>query len=526
VAPGMKAVICASVACGIAALCAAATAGACRNDADAAQPVEYSVGYASPDAFRSAVAQEHATVVARMSALRIARLRTTAEAAARMARSPGIRFVECIVKRTNASEPALLPALGKTTAWEWQFAAAHEDAVPGWVLRAASSVTIAVVDTGADLTAPDIAAKDPTAYSPRTGTSDVRDNLGHGTFVASLAAGSVTNGDGIAGFGGDAKLLIVKAGAGDGSLADVDEAAAIAYAVDQGAQIINLSFGGTTTSAAERSAIDYATTHGVLVVVAAGNHYLAGNPVLYPAALVQPIGSNGIGGTGLSVGASTNTGARAAFSNTGTYLSLVAPGDGVFSAVSSTSPATSFPRVQLPGSTQGLYGYGSGTSFAAPEVAGAAALVMAANPVLSAQDVARVLKETASGGGAWTPELGFGVLDVAKAVQVATGALSETARAALKLAVSIVHRRVRLSASLSSLVPGVSTAARTVTFDRYNATRKRWQRLRTVRTRADGRAVLTLRGGAKTRLRFRVRWAGALDLGPASSNPVIAKARR
>jgi subtilisin family serine protease len=68
------------------------------------------------------------------------------------------------------------------------------------VQRAASSVTIAVVDTGADVSAPDNAARNPTTFTPRTGTADVRDNVGHGTFVAALAAGSVTNGEGIAEF--------------------------------------------------------------------------------------------------------------------------------------------------------------------------------------------------------------------------------------------------------------------------------------------------------------------------------------
>ena len=211
-----------------------------------------------------------------------------------LSRLPGIRFVERVAERTNAAEPGLQAATAKGTPWEWQFTAAREDRVPDWVERAASSVTIAVVDTGADVSAPDIAAKNPTTYSPRTGTAEVRDTVGHGTFVAALAAGSVTNGEGIAGFGGDAKLMIIKAGAGDGSISDVDEAAAISYAVDHGARIINLSFGGTTTSTTEKNAIDYATSHGVLVVAAGGNHYLNGNQTIYPAALVQPLESKGM----------------------------------------------------------------------------------------------------------------------------------------------------------------------------------------------------------------------------------------
>ena len=127
------------------------------------------------------------------------------------------------------------------------------------------------------------------------------------------------------------------------------------------------------------------------------------------------MGSNGAGGAGLVVAASTRNGARAAFSNTGSWVSLAAPGEGVLGAVSEQSSPTAYPRVALPGA-RGLFGYASGTSFAAPQVAGAAALVWGVNPALSARDVARILKETASGHGAWTPELGYGVIDVAAAV--------------------------------------------------------------------------------------------------------------
>jgi thermitase len=72
----------------------------------------------------------------------------------------------------------------------------------------------------------------------------------------------VTNGEGIAGFGGDAQLLIVKAATGSSTITDVDEAAAIVYAVDHGARIINLSFGGPSTSTTERRAVDYAVAQG------------------------------------------------------------------------------------------------------------------------------------------------------------------------------------------------------------------------------------------------------------------------
>ena len=208
----------------------------------------------------------------------------------------------------------------------------------------------------------------------------------------------------------------------------------------------------------------------MLVVAAAGNDYLIGNPVFYPAALLQPVGSNGVGGIGLAVAASTDSGERASFSNTGTYVSLAAPGDGVFSAVSSTSPRRPTRASPLPGSTRGLYGYGSGTSFAAPEVAGAAALVMAANPLLGATDVARVLKESASGAGAWTPELGFGVIDVAAAVALATGTTAEPSRAGLRL--SRTRRQAARDADRDAVVarsPRSRAPAARIAFERQRA---------------------------------------------------------
>ena len=93
------------------------------------------------------------------------------------------------------------------------------------------------------------------------------------------------------------------------------------------------------------------------------------------------------------------TGSRAPFSNTGSYLSLAAPGYNVFAAESADAD---WPRAQLPWASPGSYGWASGTSFAAPEVAGAAALVWAANPRLTAPQVAKVLKQSAV-GQAWTP---------------------------------------------------------------------------------------------------------------------------
>ena len=195
----------------------------------------------------------------------------------------------------------------------------------------------------------------------------------------------------------------------------------IVYAVDHGAKIINMSFGGPMSSPAEQSAIAYAAAHGVLLVAAAGNSGQNGNQPSYPAALLQPLGSNGVGGIGLAVAASNLSGARASFSNYGSYISLAAPGENVFGALSSSADPNYWPRQSLPGSVSGSYGYGSGTSYSSPEVAGAAALVWAANPGLRATDVAGILKQSASGHGGWNENTGYGILDAAAAVASAQG---------------------------------------------------------------------------------------------------------
>jgi serine protease len=377
------------------------------------------VTYANEHALTAALEREPARILRRipsLCAIEVSPAGDVGRFATAMAGLPGITRVERRAARSPYVEPALAPAVAAGPL-QWQYAAVRADAVPDEVRRAAQGQTIAVIDTGADLQAPDIAAKAPRAHTVRAGATGVADRNGHGTFVASLAAGSSSNGDGIAGVAGEARLLVVQAGGADGSFSDVEEAAAIVWAVDHGARILNLSLGGPDASTIERRAVDYAVRKGALLVAAAGNEYASGNPVEYPAALLQPVGSNGVGGRGLVVGASTRAGERAAFSSTGSHLSLAAPGLGVFGALSSLSPVSRYPRVPLPGALSGLYGYASGTSFAAPQVAGAAALVWAANPALTASEVASTLEQSASGRGTWTPELGFGVLDAAVAVE-------------------------------------------------------------------------------------------------------------
>jgi subtilisin family serine protease len=491
------------------------------------------VTYRSAAALRAALKRYPARMVKRLPDVRSVEVRPAEPGAFALGVSklPGIVSVDMPERRFSAAEPGLTAMYSAGVPYQWQYTATRAGSVPDTVLRAAASVTIAVIDTGADLTAPDLASKQPATFNVFNGGTDVRDLHGHGTFVASIAAGSVTNGEGIAGFGGDAKLLVVQTGRADGSFTDVDEAEAIVYAVNQGAKVINLSIGGTETSVVERRALEYAAEHGVLVVAAAGNEFEDGNPVEYPAALLQPVGSNGRGGWGLSVGATTKAGTRASFSNTGSWISLAAPGENVFGAISSYTRARSWPRYALPGSSQGVYGYASGTSFAAPQVAGAAALVWAANPALNRDQVSWILKRTASADGRWTRSLGYGVLDVGRAVATAAngGDVAPPPRASAALKVVGPSRRtarrirLRIQGVLRSKLPAVSPAGRRVALQVRRG--GRWHRVARARTKAGGSVVL------RTRLRagryvMRVKYAGAPELEAAASRTFVMKVPR
>ena len=485
------------------------------------------VAYTSREALDAALARFPARVVRRLRRLNAVEVDPALQRdvfAASLDDLPGITYVDGLERRRPLAEPALVAAFRPGLPYEWQYVATRADEVPDAVLRAAASVKVAVVDTGADVTHPDLAAKAPETYDVVRKRADVRDAAGHGTFVASLAAGSVTNGDGIAGFAGDAQLLVVKASGADGMFTDVDEAAAIVYAVDHGARVINLSLGGVGTSALERRAVEYAASRNVLMVAAAGNEFEVGNPTEFPAALLQPPGSRGQGGIGLAVAASTMSGRRAPFSNTGTHISLAAPGENVFGAIAGGTKPGEWPRYTLPGATAGLYGWSTGTSFATPQVTGAAALVMAANPQLSARQVAAILKASASGRGAWTPTLGYGVLDVAAAVAAASGqTVSERVQAGAWLKVNVLRsraawrrsstrahsKRVRLGVWLRSSAPTISPAYRVVTLEVRRG--GRWKRLARTTTRTAGQAhwAIGLRPGTH---RLRVTYGGRWDL--------------
>jgi hypothetical protein len=160
----------------------------------------------------------------------------------------------------------------------------------------------------------------------------------------------------------------------------------------------------------------------MLIAAAAGNE---GGNVAWPAADLQP--ADGGRSYGLAVGATNQDGSLASFSNSGTHLSLAAPGNfagacsGVLVALPRTNLLGDSCYPQWAGAGGATYGYVAGTSFSSPEVAGVAALVWAARPELKNYQVADIIKQSAArpAGAGWNPTTGCGQLDAAAAVELA-----------------------------------------------------------------------------------------------------------
>lgn len=276
-----------------------------------------------------------------------------------------------------------------------------------------SPVIVAVVDTGIDWHHADL---DPdslwknSAEIPDNGIDDdnngyvddvigwnfvERNNKpwdfdGHGTIVAGIIA-AAHNDVGIAGINPNARVMVLKAINNFGSSRASFVAEAIAYAVDNGAQVINLSVGGEDASAVEQAALDYAEENGVLVVAASGNEGIE---------LVN-FGPGGYESV-LTVAATHVDNRAAAFSNFGDGVDLAAPGVDVLSLRARYTDANFRPggdeNYEIGDYFVGddsRYIRASGTSFSTPIVAATASLLLARSPELSAAEVRRVLMATA-----------------------------------------------------------------------------------------------------------------------------------
>jgi subtilisin family serine protease len=317
-----------------------------------------------------------------------------------------------------------------------------------------SAKTVAVLDTGLDVTHPEFVGQIARTVDTATGTADVTDFVGHGTFVTGLIAAVDGNGLGGKGVAGTTKVMAVRAST-NGSFDLSDLIRGIEFAIRRDAGIINMSLAGQGFTQSHARALEAAFFNDVLPVAASGNNAENGNPIEFPAAAVG--GRQGSRGIGLSVAATKPDGSVASFSNHNDFVSIAAPGAsaefcdfGVFSTLpASTTPPWNeggCPRL-FTGAAGEHYAYGEGTSFAAPIVSGLAALAWQVESRLASEQVADVLVRSADGGG-WNEFTGAGVADGMAAVEVARAydVLSPRARGQTRRRGNLVRVRVPASA--------------------------------------------------------------------------------
>lgn len=305
-----------------------------------------------------------------------------------------------VTTTTAAAPPTSTPpaplAGDPRRAEQWHIAALGLESV--WTRARGDGVTIAIVDTGVDLSHPDLTPNLVPGRDIVDGDDEPQDVDGHGTHVAGIAAAATGNGVGGSGVAPNAKIMPVRVLGADGSGTEDDIAAGIRWAVEHGAQVINLSLGESGFVARLRkggplnAAIREAGAAGVVVVAASGNEgstrrsYRIGVPVIV-------------------VNASDRDGKPAAFSNAGDLRAVAAPGVGILSTAP-TAATTIWPS--------GSAGYEQldGTSMASPVVAGLAALLLSAG--IAPGDVAERMVSTVTPND--DPRLGAGIIDPTRAV--------------------------------------------------------------------------------------------------------------
>ncbi len=347
---------------------------------------------ADPDLVASLLSERGAADVESLAPIRA--LVATALTGVSLRGAPGVRYVERLAVRRPAFDPndPFVPR-------QWYLA--QNRSFAAWTdLPPLAAVRVAVIDSGVDAGHPELKGRIVGAKSFTGGSAKV-DRLGHGTFVAGLIAAGVDNQVGIAGLAPSAELLVAQVVGAKLTISVEAEAKAIRWAVANGARVINMSLGGLrspndasldTYSRLEADAVAYAVRKGVLVVAAVGNADQAPKRpwqfAAYPAALPHVLG----------VSALTKRGDSPAFSNRDpVYNDLAAPGVRILSL---------FPR-RLTARSRGCgeQGYSScgppeyrnaeGTSFAAPQVAAAAATMLAIRPRLRPDQLTTILERTA-----------------------------------------------------------------------------------------------------------------------------------
>ncbi|MFI2645966.1 type VII secretion-associated serine protease mycosin [Streptomyces sp. NPDC018610] len=277
-----------------------------------------------------------------------------------------------------------------------------------WARSTGKNVRVAVIDTGVDVKNPQLkqavdASKGMNNLPPKNSEGEkiergnahgTTDTVGHGTRVAGIIAARPAKGTGFVGLAPDATIIPIKQNDAEGDGTAKTLAAAIRYAVGAGAGVINIS---QDTANAVRpdseleQAVDYALAHQVVVVASAGNDGLGGNvQITYPASY------EGV----LAVAASDRNNERAAFSQSGEFVGVAAPGVDMISTV--------------PG---GGHCSDNGTSFSAPYVAAVAALLKSAHPGWTAREIVAQIEQTAERSIPGHDRLvGWGVVDPVRAL--------------------------------------------------------------------------------------------------------------
>ena len=268
-----------------------------------------------------------------------------------------------------------------------QYSLTRMSVAQAWDVTRGDNVVVAVLDTGADFTHPDLMGKFVDSGRDFVNNdNDATDDHGHGTHVSGIIGASTNNGVGIAGVGYNVKILPGKVLSSTGSGNHGQIASAITWAADRGVKVINMSLGGPSGSATLEQAINYAWSKGVVVIAAAGNEG-TGTPT-YPASYANVIG----------ICATDSSDKKTSFSNYGVNVDLCAPGASILSTVRGAR-----------------YESWNGTSMAAPNASGVAALVASAHPEWNNVQIRQALENTADVlGDANT--YGHGRINAARAV--------------------------------------------------------------------------------------------------------------
>lgn len=258
-----------------------------------------------------------------------------------------------------------------------------------WSSTKADNTVIAILDTGVDSAHSDLSSKMLPGWNAVDGSTNSSDVHGHGTAVAGTAAATTDNANGVAGVAWNAQILPVRiTNSSDGWAYWSDIARGLNWAADQSADVANISY-GVSNSSAVTNAAQYMRSKGGLVVVAAGNDGVDpgfnDNPYM------------------ISVSATDSSDNKTSWSNYGAFIDVAAPG----SSIQTTTRG-------------GSYGSWNGTSFSSPVAAGVIALIQGANPTLTPDEVEQILKSSADKiAGDIHPYYGHGRINAAVAVEMA-----------------------------------------------------------------------------------------------------------